>query len=388
MVTDPMSIAKSRMMLRHTFFASLLVAMPLVALPDDHPLWGGRKPTACTDMQKIYYSASFMASLSKDVQLFVLGHEVMHPALKHGFRMRGCDPELRNIAQDFAINIMMRDAGFTIWKEAYLDRFMDKPVNFKGMSAEQIYPELIRMVEESPKSWGESGNNSGGKGNQGGLGGDVREPNLSGEDRMKVERQINQRVAQAAQAAAMCGQMKGDLAQMVSGILNPPLPWQDLLKDFATQFAPTNESWSHRNRRIQHTYMPGRRGYAMGEMVGIGDTSGSLIGSDIFMQIGGELAEIRETVKPDRVRWIWADDDECNLQEIFEPGDELVLHPVGGGGTDMRRPLKFVEQFDPIVCVLATDCYTPWPDTPTPFPLIVLSNTSSKGPDWAKTIRI
>jgi len=379
MVTNPMSIAKSRMMFRHTFFASLLMAMPLIPKPDDDPILCGRTPTACTDMTTIYYSASFMASLPTDVQLFVLAHEVMHPALKHGFRMRGCDPELRNIAQDFAINIMLKDAGFTIWERAYLDKFNDKPVNFRGMSAEQIYPELLKMVKEG---------GGGGKGNQGGLGGDVREPSLTGEERMKVERQINQRVAQAAQASRMCGQMKGNLAQMVDGILNPPLPWQELLQDYCTKFAPTDESWAHRNRRIQHTYIPGRRGMSMGEMVGIGDTSGSLIGSDIFAQIGGELAEIREHVKPDRVRWIWADDDECNLQEIFEPGDDLVLHPVGGGGTDMRRPLKFVEQFEPIVCVLATDCYTPWPDRPTPFPLIVLSNTASKAPDWARTIRI
>lgn len=201
MVTDPMSIAKSRMMLRHTFFASLLVAMPLIPQPDDWPGWGGQKPTACTDMQKIYYSPTFMASLPKDVQLFVLGHEVMHPALKHGFRMRGADPELRNIAQDFAINTMMKDAGFTIWSEAYLDKFMDKPVNFKGMSAEQIYPELVKMEQAG-----------GGKGRkkQGGLSGDVKPSNMTAEERAKVERQINARVAQAAQAAAMCGQLKGE----------------------------------------------------------------------------------------------------------------------------------------------------------------------------------
>lgn len=370
MVTDPMSIAKSRMMLRHTFFASLLVAMPLVALPDDHPFWCGRKPTACTDMQKIYYSASFMASLSKDVQLFVLGHEVMHPALKHGFRMRGCDPELRNIAQDFAINIMMRDAGFTIWKEAYLDMFMGKPVNFKGMSAEQIYPELLKMVKEG-------GGKGGGKGNQGGLGGDVREPNLSGEERMKVERQINQRVAQAAQAAAMCGQMKGDLAQMVAGILNPPLPWQDLLKDFATQFAPTDESWSHRNRRIQHTYMPGRRGYAMGEMVVAIDTSGS-IRSDELAQAERELDEIAETVKPDRIRVVYCD-VEVSGEEVFERGDELKIHPVGGGGTDMRVVLSYIERYDPIVAVLITDGFTPWGKEP-PYPLVSILTTNAPCP--------
>ena len=373
---DFMSIAKSRMMLRHTFFASLLVSTPTIA---DKSI-----PTAGTDMIRIYYNPEFLEAQSREVQLFVLAHEVSHKALRHGLRRMGRDMELWNIACDFAINIMLKDAGFTLWQHCYHDKFMGKPVNFAGMSAEQIYPVLVKMVEEDKKA--------GGKGKpsqQNGMTGDLREPaGMTHAEQATLERRIVSQVAQAVTAARMCGHMKGSLAHMIDGILNPPLTWQELLRDYCTKFRPDDESWSHRNRRHQNIYLPGRHSPAMGELVGIGDTSGSLIGSSIFKQIAGELEEIREQVKPDRVRWIWADDDECNMEEVFEPNDELVLHPTGGGGTDMRKPLSFIERYDPIVAVLATDCLTPWPAEPTPFPLIVLSNTKEEAPEWAMTIHI
>jgi len=373
---DSISIAKSRMMLRHTFFASLLVSTPLIV---DKSI-----PTAATDMISIYYNPEFLEAQSREVQLFVLAHEVSHKALRHGLRRMGRDPELWNTACDFAINIMLEDAGFTLWAHCYHDKFMDKPVNFKGMSAEQIYPELEKMVKEDKKS--------GGKGKpsqQNGMAGDLREPaGMTQAEQATLERRIVQQVAQAATAAKMCGQMRGSLAHMVDGILNPPLIWQELLRDYCTKFRPDDESWSHRNRRHQNIYLPGRHSPAMGELVGIGDTSGSLIGSSIFKQISGELEEIREQVKPDRVRWIWADDDECNLEEVFEPSDELVLHPTGGGGTDMRKPCLYVERFDPVVVVLATDGLTPWPAEPTPYPLIILCNSNASCPEWAQVIRI
>lgn len=378
-IDSPMSLAKSRMLVKHVFFATLLLETKLTAWTDAEcaamELRNGTA-TAATDMRQIWYSPKFMASLDKDVGLFVLAHEVMHIALKHGLRRCGRDMELWNVACDFAINILLRNAGFKVWDKAYLDQFNGQRVDFRGMSAEQIYAKLLREAK------------AGGKGDQGGMGRDLMEPDMTTEERSVINRQIDQRVVQAATAARMCGQMKGDLAQLVDGIVNPPLTWQELLQEYATRVVPDDESWARRNRRHQGIYLPSRSSLAMGEMVGIGDTSGSLIGSSIFAQIGKELETIREVVKPERVRWIWADDDECNLQEVFEPSDELVLHPVGGGGTDMRKPLKFIEQFDPIVCVMATDCYTPWPDEPTPFPLIVLSNTNLKAPSWAMTIRI
>ena len=58
----------------------------------------------------------------------------------------------------------------------------------------------------------------------------------------------------------------------------------------------------------------------------------------------------------------------------------IKLEPKGGGGTDMRVPLKYAEQFDPKVVVLFTDGYTPWPKEEPPYPLIVCCTTNVEVP--------
>lgn len=75
---------------------------------------------------------------------------------------------------------------------------------------------------------------------------------------------------------------------------------------------------------------------------------------------------------------------------MFEPHEfeYSKLEPKGGGGTNMCNPLKYAEKYDPLVVVLMTDCYTPWPDVPCPFPVICISTTNHPCPDWMDRIEI
>ena len=257
-----MGLVKSRMQMKHVFFALLLLETPLIEAKDDWKGWGGHHPTACTDMRSIWYSPTFLVSLHKDIQLFVLAHEIMHIALKHGIRgAKYPDKELVNIAQDFAINIILRDAGFKIWDKCYIDKFNNKPVDFRGMSFEQIYPKLVEMCKKG---------GGGGLGDQGGMGGDSRAPEGMGAiERAEMERKIDRKVAQSATQARMFGQMGGQLAQVVDGILNPPLTWQELLRNYMTKTTPDAENWGYRNRRFSDVYLPGKHSLSMGEMLGI-----------------------------------------------------------------------------------------------------------------------
>ena len=372
-----MQKARAQMAVKHVFFASLVLSTKCVE--------NKSIPTACTDMTRIEYNPEFIEGL-KDIKLvmFVVAHEVMHIALKHGLRRGYRDPELANIAMDFAVNIMLKKAGFTIWEHAYLDEFDGQKVDFDNMSFEQIYDELLKKVKKS----GGGGKGDKGKGNQGGMSGDVLEPgSMTQEDRAKIEQQISQQVAQAASMARMQGSMSADLARLVDGILNPPLPWQQVLAEFMYQSCTcTDETWGRRDRRFPETYLPGRYSETMGEITIIGDTSGSMP-NQIFAQVGAEIDGMMDMVKPERVRVVWADDTDCALEEIFEAGEPVTLNPKGFGGTDMRKPLRFVEQYDPRVVILITDGYTPWPDVSPDFPLIILCSTEAACPEWARVVR-
>lgn len=383
----PMQKARSKLLINHVFFASLVLSLPL-----EEDL---NCPTAYTDMIKIAYNPLFIDSLESDVVMFVLVHEALHVMLKHGLRRGHRNPKGWNFACDYAINYQLKQAGFTLWKDCLYDK------RFADMGAEQIYDILKGEADErkdkgKDKGKGKQPGPDGQPGGQGqgsdpfdedgwsnagtGMDGDVHEPeNMGPAEKAKIEQEINQRTAQAATMGRLAGKLPAGMDRLIDGILNPPLPWYELLRDYLNRVSHDDENWNRRNRRISHCYLPRRWSESMGEIIVIGDTSGSM-GDDVFAQTGAEINEFIETVKPERTRVIWADDTDCALEEIFEPGDEVVLHPKGGGGTDMRKPLLHVEQFDPIVVILITDGYTPWPAQETPYPLIVLMTTDQPCP--------
>ena len=350
--------ARGRLLVKHIFYATLVLNTPFVV---DNTI-----PTAATDMKKIYYNEKFIDSLPTEVVMFIIVHEVMHKMFKHGLRRGGRKHEMWNIACDHAINLILKKGGFAVWSNAYCDP------TYEGMSTEEIYDILN---EEDKKNGGGSGKCDGGFGQ-----GDLREPeNLDAVEVAAIEQAINHHIAQAVAAGRMAGQMPAGLDLLVDGLLAKPQPWQEHLREYMTRVTQDDESWSRRNRRISKYILPTRWSEGMGEITVIGDTSGSMMQDKIFAQIAAELNEIVEQVKPELVRVIWADDDECALQEIFLPGEEITLHPKGGGGTDMRKPLRFVEQYDPEVVLLITDGYTPWPKE-TPYPLIVACTTKTACP--------
>lgn len=348
---DLMSKAKIRLLLRHVFFASLALSTPH---EKDTTI-----DTAYTDMTKIVYNPDFVDSLGDvDLALFVEVHELWHIIFEHGFHLDGRDPELANIAQDYAINWMMKGQGFKIWEHAYID------ARFDGMSWYQIYD--ILKKEGKPEGGG-------------GMPGDVRRPpSMDPESKARIKQQIQQKVAQAASMARMAGQLSGVLGEIVGRILNPPLPWQEILQEHMTQVSRDSESWARRDRRHPEIYLPGRHSLRMGEIVFIADVSGS-VSDDEARQVAGEIGAVAEFVKPERIRVAYCDTQVIG-EQTFEEGEEINLKIPRGGGTDMRVALNVVERYDPVVAVLITDGHTPWPTEEPPYPLIVICTTNQACP--------
>lgn len=355
-----MEKARSRMLIKHAFFATLLLSTEMVETEEI--------PTAATDMRRIFYNLKFIESLDLEVVTFVIAHEALHMMFKHGLRRQTRNPILWNIAGDFAINAILNESGFKLWDKALYHK------DFDHKSAEEIYDILQKEAEKAskgkPSKYGDLDTVSG-------TGQDVLEPENAGpEEKAKIERDVQQKIAHAAAMARKAGQMPAGLEKMINDILNPQVPWEDVLRDFMPRLVRSGETWDRRNRRILDTYLPGQQSKGqMGELIIIGDTSGSMWMTKVFEQLAGEINYIREHVNPERVRVIWADDTKKAGEDIFEEGDEVVLHPKGGGGTDMRKPLKYVEQFDPCVVILVTDAETPWPQSEPAYPLIVLCTT-------------
>lgn len=362
-----MQKARAKMLIKHPFFATLLMSTPAEERLDI--------PTAATDMSKLYYNPEFIESLDDEIVLFVLAHEVMHIALAHGMRLMKRNHQLWNIACDYAINLVLEDSGFKLWDRCLVDK------KYTGMSADEIYEKLQKQVDEAKKNGGPGSGNPGDMfGDGGGMIGDLQEPEGSGDPaaESRVQRSIQQRVAQAANVARMAGKMAGSLERMVGDILDPKVPWSHLLRDYMTRVTKDDEVWSRRNRRFNQVYLPARHSEKMGPIVMIGDTSGS-IGNDELCRYMAEAVAIAEDVHPERIIFLWADTRVAGVQ-IFEEGEPIVPKPQGGGGTDMRVPIKEAEKYQPEVVVLFTDGYTPWPDMEPDFPLIVCCTTDTNVP--------
>lgn len=373
---DLIKKARARMMLAHPFFATLLMSLDAVetdTLPDGSP-----NHTLATDMKKIYYNRKFIEEHMPTVELVMFGfaHEVLHVAFENGLRMQKRDPLIWNLATDFANNLILYESGFTLLPGCLYDPAL------KGQSADQIYEKLIKQARKQQAAGGS------GKPGDGGIpgfdtmhgeNGDLVSPGTSSTaEEAELRQGIQQKVAQAANMARMAGKLSGNLEHFINEVLDPKVPWQALLRDYMTKVTKNDETWSRRNRRFATVYLPTRHSERMGEIVVIGDTSGS-IGNTELCQYMAEVNAIVEDVHPERVRILWADTKVAG-EQVFEDGEPVVPVPMGGGGTDMRVPLKAAAQHEPEVVVLFTDGYTPWPADEPGYSLIVCCTTDAPVP--------
>src|SRR5215472_6621846 len=386
------------------FFASILLQTPMIEDPTC--------PTAWTNMVVIGYNPAFIESLDVPTAKFVIIHEIMHIILKHGLRLCGRDPEEWNRCCDYAINIILKDLGFKIWQWALIDE------RYRGMTAEQIY--LTRQQEREKEREQGKGKGKGkqpgpgpgrgqGKGQpqpgqgsqpqptqpppeqtQGGLGGDLKPvPAATADTRDRIEHEINKTLARATAIAREHGVMPGILETIITATYEDPVPWDQVLVDYMSACLKTEENWRRRNRRYSDVILPSYKSDGMDELTIVADSSGSMFNKAIFERIAVAVNYIVTTIKPMIVRVVWADDSEMSSIDVFENGAEVMLHPKGGGGTDMRKPLTYVqEHFSPEVVLLLTDGYTPWLETPPPYPLIIGCITNAPCPDYASVVRI
>lgn len=124
------------------------------------------------------------------------------------------------------------------------------------------------------------------------------------------------------------------------------------------------------------------------EVAVVVDTSGSMSDS----MLSQALAEIAGVLKASGLRQgvtVLAVDATVHVsRKVF---DARQVQLAGGGGTDMGAGLYAASKLRPLpqVCVVITDSYTPWPDTPPRgMKVIVALTEGGEAPKWAKTIKI
>jgi len=348
-MNEKITKAKARMVLRHPFFASLLLGC---SITEDATL---KPPTMATNGKDIWVHPSCAEKWSVEECMFVLAHETMHIAMMHPWRRTTRDPRKWNRATDYAINGILVDSGMDMPKEGLHDKQYD------GMTAEAIY---ARLPDEP-------------EGPEGGEGGDqfddCRDAPGTEAERQQGEAEAKIRVKQAANAAKAQGSLPSALGKLVDEVLAPKIDWKDELRRFMTAVLKNDQSWARGQRRFmaQGLYLPSLHSPGMGRVVVGIDTSGSIY--DRAPEFLNEVQAICEECKPESITVIQCDAKVQRVDE-YAPGDPMVCDVAGGGGTDMREVYAAITE-PPAVFILLTDGETPWPDVAPDYPCLTVTTS-------------
>jgi predicted metal-dependent peptidase len=405
-IETKLAAARTKLILDKPFLGALVLRLPMVAAQED---WC---PTTATDARKFYYNPEFIDCLNLDETQFVLAHEALHCALSHFARRQHRRKLHWDMACDYAINpLLMSDGLKAPPGSLYLPQF-------KGMTAEEIYPCLDEKDDEQPldnhvydkdNSKGSSSGKTerdlsaekpeqpaaedpGGEQQhtpETGDGGSPEPEPLTPDEAETLNIQWQQRLAGAAQQAMQAGKLGGEMARMVDHLLQPQLPWRLLLARYMTAAARDDFSYMRPSRREGEFIMPSLRSNQVELIVAL-DTSGSIHDHEM----GEFLAEVNALKGQMRARVTLLACDSQLAQEapwVFESWDEFSLPDkiTGGGGTSFKPVFEWVQAQGqrPDLLVYFTDAEGAFPEQEPDFPIIWLVKGKRKTP-WGQRIQL
>lgn len=358
--------ARINLLVKQPFFGTLALFLQLIE--DLHlPI-----PTMATDGEKVYYDPKFVMERTFQDLVFILAHEILHCVLQHNTRLNGRDEERWNIACDYVVNALLKASGFTLPKDALYDS------QFEGMNADEVYLKLPKSARNTLKPLDR-----------------LKRPVAGGKpaspaDIAALEDKWKTHVLQATFAAKGAGKMPAALQRHVDEVLEVRTDWRSRLRQFATERTKNDYSFQYLNRKhlALGNFLPGLYSENMGTMAVVSDDSGS-IGSRILGIWGGEIASIRDAVRPQRTIVLSCDAAVNHVSDLGE-WDEFKLESHGGGGTDFRPPFQWLEErgIRPACLVYLTDLEGRFPEQAPDFPVLWCSINKRHTAPWGETLYV
>ncbi len=341
---DRLMRARTTLILKHPFFASLALRLKLAEDPGCSDAW--------TDGIRLGYNPLYVEELNDAELLGLVAHLVMHPACGHHQRRKGREFRRWNIACDYAVNWLLVDAGFTLPPGSLLLE------GCREVSAEVIYRRLFGKGGRDGKD--DDGRRGGGSGDGGSQpAGEVRDaPRQSqGADLGAEGVDWEHAFVTAANSAGAVGRLPAGVKQLIAQRLYPQVDWREILSRFIERSARFDYTWLNPNRRYLHEgwYFPGMVTSELEEIVVAIDTSGSISKTEME-QFAAELSAIMGQY-PATLHLFYCDMMVRGYQQVSRSELPLRLEPCGGGGTDYRPLFRRVaaEGLRPACLIYLTD---------------------------------
>jgi predicted metal-dependent peptidase len=351
--------ARVGLLLKASFFGNLATRLKLVNADD----WCS---TAATDGRNFYYNSRFIKMLSAKEVEFLFGHEVLHVVYDHFGRRGDRDPQLWNIANDYAVNADLKKHNvgqFITTVPALYDS------KYEGLSSEEIYDLLYenaekiniedlldRIIDEhmddnkDSTADGEEIDGSG-KGR----------PRLTADEKRKIRDEIKEAVISAVQASDP-GQVPAGIKRLVKQITEPKMNWRALLRQQLESSIKNDWSWLRVSRRSWHmdATLPGLKKDEMIDIVVMIDASGS-IDEKMLRDFLGEIQGIMDSFPAFKIHVASFDTKIYNAVDYDSDNlDNLCDYEIdGGGGTSFEVIFDYLKnmELEPKQLIVFTDGY-------------------------------
>lgn len=352
--TDPKIDAQARerlvtarigLLLRHSFFGNLATRLQLTNADE----WCS---TAATDGRKFYYNSKFIMMLKPKEVEFLVGHEVLHVVYDHMGRRNDRDPQMWNIADDYAVNADLKRHRVGEFITTVPCLYEHK---YDGKPAEEIYDDLMKNVQtismddlidqllDDHMDGDEDGDGDREEGNKDGK--SKKRPKLSDEEKERIRQEMKQAIINAAQSAE-AGTLPKGVERLIKQATNPVMPWRELIQTNLTSAIRTDFSWMRPSRRGWHmdAVMPGMTpGEEIDVTIAI-DMSGSI--SDAQAQAFlGEIGGMMNSFDGYRVHVFCFDTKVYNPANFTSENMDTIdeYQPMGGGGTDFDSIFEYLK---------------------------------------------
>jgi len=389
-VREKLITARVGLLLRASFFGNLATRLKLVNADE----WCS---TAATDGRNFYYNSRFIDMLRPKEIEFLFGHEVLHCVYDHFGRRGDRDPQLFNVANDFAVNgdLKKHRVGEFITSVPCL-----YDAKYEGKSSEEIYDDLYKNAEKINLSDlidkllddhldGEGDADSDDDGDE--KDGRGKKPKLSAEERQKIRDEIKEAVLAAAAASDGAGNLPAGVKRLIQDMTAPKMNWRELLRMQLESTIKSDFTWMRASRRGWHmdAVMPGMKNDEMIDIAIAIDASGS-IDERMLKDFLSEVQGIMDQFAAYKIHILTFDTRVYNPETYNSDNlDTICDYEVkGGGGTDFDCIFAYLkeEQIEPKRLVVFTDGYPfgSWGDENYADTVWIIHGNTTVVPPWGQ----
>ncbi|GAA3470853.1 vWA domain-containing protein [Nonomuraea roseola] len=341
----------------YPLLGALAAGMTVVADAELARGWDISIAAVSAEAAEIYVNP--LAGLKTEEWRFVLAHEMLHAALRHGERIGGRDPFVWNVACDYVINGWLVEMGVGELPEGLLH-----DPSLAGLSAEAVYDRIVTDLRRLRRLATLRGR---------GLGDVLDRPIGGGKGYLDLDDYYRNALSQGLvyHQSSGRGLVPYGLEQEIRALDQPPLPWDARLARWFDEHVPAVEkrrSYARASRRQAASPGIPRPGWVRPEEVVrqatfgvVLDTSGSM-DTKLLGKALGAIASYATARDVPRARVIFC--DAAAYDAGYLPVEDIAtrVRVRGRGGTVLQPGVNLLERAEdfprdgPILVITDGDC--------------------------------